>query len=248
MTALRLLVAALTAAVGMAAVPAQAQSDTTPPQLVSLSVTPNQVDVSSGAQSVTVSAVITDDISGVCADGDSSCTHATSSVASPSGQQRVLLGYFTLVSGDSYTAEAMFPQFAEEGIWKDWSIQLTDRAGNLVVLGEFDLLSQGINAAVGVGSLEESYARSVSLRVRRTRASGRVSAPLESTCFWFVPVTLQRRTASGWRQVGTMLSSYQGGFSFHIRREGKYRAIATSFGIGTPNLTTCTQASQTARS
>src|SRR6266508_514937 len=96
-----------------ASTPAAAQGDTAPPTLVSLSVSPTVVDVSSSAQTVTVTAVITDDLSGVCPDGDSTCVHATSSIRSPSAGQSVLLGYPVAVSGDTYTFSGTIPQFAE---------------------------------------------------------------------------------------------------------------------------------------
>jgi hypothetical protein len=234
-------VGALLALLG-ASTPAAAQEDTTPPTLVSLSVSPTVVDVSSSAQTVTVTAVITDDLSGVCADGDSTCTHATSSIRSPSAEQSVLLGYPVAVSGDTYTLSGTIPQYAEEGIWKDWSIQLTDKAGNMVVLDEADLLALGINAAVGVGSFDATYARTISLFLSRRRASGFVDSDTQSTCFWYVPVTVERKTASGWRTVRSTIADHLGFYSVRIRKFGRYRATATAFDLGTPTITTCERA------
>lgn len=225
---------------GIGAIPVHAGSDTTPPQLVSFTITPDQIDVSSSSQTVTVSAVITDDLSGVSIESNVE-------LYSPSTNQWTY-GFFDHASGDTYTTTLVIPQYAENGIWRDWYFFLEDNATNQVVVDEYDLLLQGINVALGVGNFDDAYARTLSLRVGRTRASGHLNAQLESTCFWFVPVILQRRTAAGWREVGTALSSYQGDFSFRIRREGKYRAIAPSFGLGTPALTTCSQVSRTARS
>lgn len=81
--------------------------------------------------------------------------------------------------------------------------------------------------------------------MRGTRASGVVEADPASTCSWWVPVSLQRKTKSGWKKVGVTLADYQGHFDFYINqpRKGMYRAIATPFGIGTPSLTTCNRAS-----
>lgn len=230
----------LAAVIGEGTAAAQAQSDTTPPQLVSFTATPTQVDPSSASQTVTVSAVIRDDLSGVSSESNVE-------IYSPSTNQWTY-GFFDQVSGDTWVTTLTIPQFAENGIWRDWRFFLEDSATNLAVVDEYDLLRAGMNVAFGVGSYESSYARSISLRLGRSTASGRVSAALESTCFWFVPVRLQRRTAAGWRQVGTTLSSYRGAFSFKIKREGRYRATATSFGIGTPSLTTCANAVRTARS
>jgi hypothetical protein len=228
--------------------PAAAVSDTTPPQLVSLSVTPNQVDASNSDQLVTVSANITDDLSGVCAQGDS-CPAGTSQVQlfSPSGQQQAVTGFFAIVSGDSYTATVTLKQYAEEGIWKDWHVWLFDKAGNYVVLDEYDLLRLGTNVAVGVGTFDASYPRTISLRLSRTKASGYVQSDVPSTCFWFIPVLLERRTSSGWKKAGSTLSLYDGYYRVRINKPGKYRATATEFGIGSPTLTTCSKVSAVGR-
>lgn len=159
-----------------------------------------------------------------------------------SGDQSALLGYPVAASGDTYTFSATILQFAEEGIWRDWSIQLTDKAGNMVVLDEADLLILGVNAAVGVGTIESSFSRTITLRLTRRRASGYVRSDLASTCFWFVPVNVQRKTSSGWKKVRSTLADYQGYYSVRIRKAGRYRAIATTFGLGTPLITTCAAA------
>jgi hypothetical protein len=190
-----------------------------------------------------VTAVITDDLSGVCPDGDTTCLHATSSIRSASADQSVLLSYPVAVSGDTYTLSGTIPQYAEEGIWKDWSIQLTDRAGNMMVLGEADLLVRGINAAIGVGTIESAYSRTISLKLTRRRASGYVHSDVASTCFWYVPVVVERKTSSGWKKVRLTLADYQGHYSFRIRKVGRYRATATQFDLGTPTVTTCSKAS-----
>jgi len=220
---------------------AAAASDTTPPKLVSLTVTPNQVDVSTSSQDVTVTAVITDDLSGVSYSGDATPGDVSSYVylLSPSGNQTIGLNGFTLVSGDTYASTMTVPQYAEQGIWRDWVVYLTDEVGNYVWLYEDDLISAGVNEAVGVDPFDTSYARTITLRLSRTRASGYVAAELESACFWYVPVVLERKTTSGWKRVGSTLSLYDGYYRVGISKAGRYRATATEFGTGTPSLTTC---------
>jgi hypothetical protein len=224
-----------TAVLSSVALPASALSDTQPPQLVSFSVTPTQVDPSSSAQTVTVTAVITDDLSGVSED-------AEVDVYSPSGNQESY-GFFTRVSGDTFSANVSIAMFAEAGIWRDWYIYLYDNVGNSVEYDEYDLISRNINVAVGVGSYSSSYHRTISLKLRRTQASGTVDTNLASACFWYVPVLLERKTKSGWRHVAETLSDFNGKFRIAIHKRGTYRATATPFAIGTPTLTMCSRAS-----
>ncbi len=232
-----------------APLPSSAQSDTTPPQLVSISVSPTQVDVSTSAQTVTVSAVITDDLSGVCGEGDACPSGSTQiQLFSPSGAQQAQTGFFSNVSGDSYTASVTIQQYAEDGVWKDWSLWLYDKTGNYVVWDEWGLVGHGMNIAVGVGTVEASYARTMTLNLSRTKAYGYLDADLESGCFWYVPVVVERKTSTGWKQVRQTLSLYDGYYSVRIRKEGRYRATATEFGLGTPAVTTCLASSARARS
>ena len=69
------------------------------------------------------------------------------------------------------------------------------KAGSMIVLDEADLLVGGINAAIGVGTIESAYTRTISLALTRRRASGYVDADLASTCFWYVPVVVERKAA-----------------------------------------------------
>lgn len=232
--------------VSLLSMPAKAQSDTTPPRLVSLSVSPTQIDASSSTVNVVVTAVITDDLSGLSYEGDSTSADYTSRVDlySPSGNQSVVgCPCFTLVSGDTYTETLTFPRYSEQGIWKDWSLFLADEVGNTVWLDAYNVYLAGINQAVGVDPFETSYARRVSLNIGKTKATGSVSADVASSCYWFVPVLLQRKTKSGWKNAGRALADYNGYYRIPIRMMGRYRATATTFGIGTPAITTCSKAS-----
>ena len=237
----RSLAVALAAGVVMVVpIPARAQSDTTPPTIHSVTVSPSEVDASTASPSVTITAVITDDLSGVS-------SNSNVEVYSPSGNQWTY-GFFHLVSGDTYTTTLVIPQFAESGIWRDWYFYLEDNVSNLAVVDEYELLVAGINVAVGVDPFEDSSGRTMSFRVGRTRVSGHLDSSLASTCFWYVPVTIERRTKSGWRRVGASLTSFTGRFSLHISKSGKYRATAPEFAIGTPTLATCARVAKTASS
>jgi hypothetical protein len=220
---------------GFGVVPASAVSDTTPPSLVSVTVSPGAIDVSNSSQDITITAVITDDLSGVSTDSNVE-------VDSPSGDQG-WYEYFDLISGDTYSATITIPRYSEAGIWRDWYFELWDNAANSTVFDGYELLQQGINIAFGVQDFADSYSRNISLKLSRTRAAGYVNATLASACFWYIPVTLERKTASGWRKIGTQLSSFMGHYSFHIRKAGKYRTTAEEFPLGTPTVTTCLKAS-----
>jgi hypothetical protein len=214
--------------------PASAGSDTTPPELVSISITPT-IAGNTTSQVITVTAVITDDLSGVYED-------TQVQLHSPSGNEQPY-AFFEPVGGDTYIASLTIPAYSEEGIWKDWGIWLIDNYDNELLLEYDDLLDRGLDLAVGVGGFSATYPRSLSLKVTNSRAFGEVDAALESTCFWWVPVSLQRKTPSGWKKVGSTLAEYDGDFSFFITKKGTYRAIAPAVGIGTAVLTTCLKAS-----
>jgi hypothetical protein len=232
----------------LTSLPVSAQSDTTPPQLSSLSVTPNHVDASSSEQTVTLSAVITDNLSGVCAQGDPSPCTSWSGVdlSSPHGQR--VSGVLQRTSGDSYTTTLTFSQFAEEGIWADLVITLTDAAGNIARLDRSKLLAIGINAAIGVGSISPTVERSVTLTLRLSvgRTSVRIIADQESACSGQVPVRFEQKTPSGWNLVRSGITTPRGQYNFPLHEQGKYRAVAPASRIGTPTLTTCLKASRAA--
>jgi hypothetical protein len=122
---------------------ATAQEDTTPPTLHALSCSPTAVDVTGGPQTVTCTATIKDDISGV--------NTANINFGSPSGQ--FTDGIFQPTSGDEYTASVTFFQFAESGTWRPLefpAFRLVDQVGNTRLLSRADLIDMGFDVAVEV--------------------------------------------------------------------------------------------------
>jgi len=101
--------------------------DVTPPQLLALSWTPTTTDTSAGAQTITVTAHITDDLSGASG-------NCQGRFVSPNGQQFVDFVLGTPISGTAtdgiYGYTMTIPAFAESGIWTLSSSQLTDRVGD----------------------------------------------------------------------------------------------------------------------
>jgi len=102
--------------------------DITPPAVQSLDFTPKMIDVSAGSQSITVTARITDDLSGFL--------WGNMLFQSPS-QIQVRGGSFdswTIISGDIYNGVYEFtinvPQYAEAGEWRVLYFGGSDTTGN----------------------------------------------------------------------------------------------------------------------
>jgi hypothetical protein len=107
-------------------------SDTAPPSLDTLTVNPSSIDVSSASQSVTVTAVVEDALSGV--------SDVVVVFWSPShGQHRYLA--LAHVSGDTYAGTVTFPRYAESGTWTVYYFEAHDAAGNTLDLGGAGLVT-----------------------------------------------------------------------------------------------------------
>ena len=145
-------------AVPVIAAPANlsAQSDTTPPQLVSFSFTPTSVDVSGGAQDVTITVQVTDDLSGF---GSGSLEFL-----SPTGQHALSVGfgsYNTFVSGNAlngiYQAVMTVPQFSEAGTWNLVQFYLQDVVNNYSQASlPSDFTARGLPTQLQVASVPDT--------------------------------------------------------------------------------------------
>ena len=141
---LYILIAVALAASGKAQV-----SDTTPPVLVGVvPISPNSVDVSTGAKSVTVTTHVTDDLSGV----SSVCQVFTS----PSGNQHTLTSCSSRVSGTAldgiYSASIQIPRYVEAGVWNLDQFSAFDNAGNRLFYSTSNLQALGFPTALLVTS------------------------------------------------------------------------------------------------
>ena len=121
-------------------------TDSTPPQLTALSVTPDAVDTTSAPATVTITATITDDLSGF--------SYGYMSLASPGGLY-LSASAFTAIGGDRYTATVVIPRYAQPGTWHVDSISLTDHSWNTRWLGRWDLQDLGIDASVEVTGIQD---------------------------------------------------------------------------------------------
>src|SRR5207302_9940037 len=103
--------------------PKDPNSDTTPPQLVSVQFSPPQIE---DGQQTQVIIAANDDISGV--------RGISGTISSPSG--KALQGFATQREGDTnrYLANVTIAKNAEQGIWKISFINMSDNASNSVTL------------------------------------------------------------------------------------------------------------------
>lgn len=118
-------------------------ADTTPPQLAALSFTPTTVNTGAGTQTITFTAHVTDDLSGL--------SSILLSFDSPSSGQHLV----ALTTRDSpgrtsgtatdgiYVFGLSVPQFAEQGTWTLRDAYLVDLAGNLRQLSKAELAAAG---------------------------------------------------------------------------------------------------------
>jgi IPT/TIG domain len=122
--------------------------DEAPPAIAGFAITPGSVNVASSSQTVTVSAHITDDLSGVAS--------ASVQFESPNGKQVTTDVEFTKVSGTEtdgmYEATVTFNQFIQSGTWKVRDVDLRDNVGNEAGVSAAQLEAKGLPATVSVTS------------------------------------------------------------------------------------------------
>ena len=143
--------AAATAVLALACVAlpsfAHAEADVTPPVLAALTL-PVQVSTGPSGAAVTVSARITDDLSGVAAsDAQTACPAGSppwpTQVSLRSPSDAVYASVFDPRGGDAYESIVQLPRFAPPGMWTVSRLSLTDCAGNTSDLTGFDLAVAG---------------------------------------------------------------------------------------------------------
>ncbi len=121
----------------------ESEGDTSSPNILSFDFDPKSIDTSTSSREVTVTARLTDDLSGV----DLS-TQAR--FRSPSGNQFADVGFWPpggLISGDEldgiYESKLTLPQHSEQGTWKLDYIYLRDNVGNRRQLSQEDVAVLG---------------------------------------------------------------------------------------------------------
>jgi IPT/TIG domain len=96
------------------------------------------------------------------------------------------------------------------------------------------------------------HARSISLTLKKHLvAKGVVSStedPAFTDCVAGVPVKIQRKTNSGWKNVGSTTTTDTGSYKKKLKdKPGKYRAIAKKVSLGDPVTDVCTKATSPVR-
>lgn len=168
--------------------------DLASPDLVEFSFNPSSIDVSAGAQNLTLTLRITDALSGF--------EFGSFIFMSPSGNQIISGGYNFAhrVSGDShdgvYQVTASVPQFSEAGNWRVLQMFLRDAVGNSNVFSESDVSSRGFPTQLQVISDPQD-----------------ITAP-NLTQFSFTPATIDTSTAPQSVTITLRITDDVSGFEF----------------------------------
>jgi hypothetical protein len=139
----------------LAATPAVAQSDTQPPSLVGFAFTPDNVDVSAAAQTVTFTLHVTDDLSGI---DTTSGQRLQVLLQSPSGKQHVngvVASQAGVILDGSFSIAATIPLYSEAGAWTIRQVFLGDNAGNRSVLSQNALSAAGFPTILNVADTNQ---------------------------------------------------------------------------------------------
>ena len=122
-------------------------SDTTPPELVAFDFNPKNIDVTAVPQNVTITAQVTDDLSGA--------NSFELTFWSPSGAQSHS-AFIPRTGGSAldgtYSGTVEIPQFVESGLWTASVMRLSDMVGNSVSLDTSNLASLGFPTDLTVDS------------------------------------------------------------------------------------------------
>ena len=122
--------------------------DTTPPELINFTISSLVVDVTESSQTVTITAEVSDDISGV--------DYVSGYFFSPSEQY---LGFWLYPSNDDLqhvlTTDVIFDENIESGIWEMQNISLGDNVGNGVGFNTEAIVEMGFETQVEVSSIED---------------------------------------------------------------------------------------------
>lgn len=135
--------------------------DTNPPHLVEFDFEPKIIDTSTGPATITFTMRLTDDVSGVREDADTTWFESTNSSQSTA---EFLYDAADRVSGDQfdgiYVEQLILPQFSASGVWKINSMKLQDGVENTRSLNYDDLVALGFSAEftnTGVGDTDPPH-------------------------------------------------------------------------------------------
>jgi hypothetical protein len=181
-----------------AVAPARAADDTTPPQIISFSMTPALVNTETADQTVTVTMTVTDDQSGVTAQRNPGTTMEMGSAAAFTQQVNCS---FNRVSGDAlngvYSGTFTLPAGGATGSWQVLYLRLADNVGNFV-----DLQAGQLEAMFGAGCTLVTNV-----------AANSDATPPQITSFSMTPAQVNTETAEQAVTVTVTLTDAQAGVS-----------------------------------
>ena len=130
----------------------------------------------------------------------------------------------------------------------DGPIQVTNDVGSSV-FSTANFLVPPPDCAPVTGN---EHARGITLKLKKSgKASGAVSStedPAFTDCVASVPVKIQRKTKSGWKNAGSTTTSDTGSYSLKTKgKPGKYRALAPKTSLGDPVSDNCLKAKSATR-
>jgi IPT/TIG domain len=157
-------------------------------------------------------------------------------------------GVYTIadvVPPDSDTATQL-TRFVSSGA-SDGPIKVTAGGGSVFSADSFAVPPPDCVAVVPT-----SHARSITLTLKKHLvAKGVVSStedPAFTDCVASVPVKIQRKTSSGWKNVGSTTTTATGSYKKTLKdKPGKYRAIAKKVSLGDPVTDVCSKATSPVR-
>ncbi|HEV2981948.1 MAG TPA: IPT/TIG domain-containing protein, partial [Solirubrobacteraceae bacterium] len=137
-----------------ASVAVSSTEDTEAPKLASLTLTPSSVETTSGAQTVTATAEITDNASGFA--------HGSIDFKKPTGEKITAPASFVRISGTAakgiYEAKTTFKPYIRAGTWSVNDVNLGDVVGNEANISGAELEAKSLPHSVSVTDTEDTEA------------------------------------------------------------------------------------------
>lgn len=171
-----------------------AVTDSSPPVLTALSLTPTSVNTSAGPATITGVVQASDTGAGV--------KQAVVALFSPTGAQRVdcASGVLPAAAGSvSAPCTGLFPQQSETGVWEVRFVTLSDHAGNVATIQKAQLQQMGLPVSIsvtGASSLPPSPGLSFSYVSGGTAPPGQQVQVVGAALPW----VLEKETGAAWLQ------------------------------------------------
>ena len=123
-----------------------------PAGVVGVSLDPSEVDVGGGDGEVTVTARVTDDLSGV----DQVRLRFVSAILRQEAVAYAEAELFGWITDGEYVGKLIVPRFSEAGTWRLEGVDLYDYVGNRREYGPDELARLGLSIPIEVTTMEET--------------------------------------------------------------------------------------------